>query len=185
MAIKVLLVGSARLAKSQTRGNCMKLSFIAATAGLAVLLAASPGIASADVITGTAYFNIASPSGSTQQGSGFAVTGVTLATLAAAEASSNGSSTFVSNAINYDGPVQSSTLTSFLTSDAGNTTITGTIPAGQLAVGTLLVLTGDVFLTNGMNYTILHDDGINLYIGALGGSPTDLILAQGAQTTID
>ena len=161
----------------------MKLSRIALPC-MAILLAAAPGIASADIISGTAYFNIASPSGPTQQGSSYAIDGVTLATLNDAILSSNGSATFTSNALSYIAPNGTSTLQQFLTSDPGNTTITGTIPPGQLATGTLLVLTGDVFLTQNQTYTILHDDGVNLYISG-NGLTNDPVLTQGGQTVVD
>ena len=151
------------------------------------LLSAAPGIASADVITGTAYLNIASATGPTIQGSSFATNGVSLSTLAAAEASSSGSVGFTSNTLNYDAGYGNSisSLAGFLTSDAGNTTITGALSPTQSAIGTLLVLTGNIMLTNGQTYTILHDDGANLYIGSLGSSPTDNIFSQAGQTMVN
>jgi PEP-CTERM motif len=160
----------------------MKLSF-ASIPCLALLLAAAPGIASADIISGTAYVNIASSAGSTQQGSQYAVNGVDINTLSAAEGTATATYTFTSNSLNYFAPNQTDSLATFLS--GGGTTFTSTPPpSGQLAVGTLLVLTGDVFLTNNQTYQILHDDGVNLYISG-NGLTNQLELGQGAQTVVD
>jgi hypothetical protein len=158
---------------------------------MAVLLAGSSGMARADIIDGTAYLNISSPTSippGDARGGGFAANGVSLATLAAAIASSSGSVTFTSNSLNYNAGYGNSftTLQQFLTSDPGNTTITSPISSTQSAIGTLLVLTGDVFLQNGTTYTILHDDGANLYISGLGGgTPLNNIFSQAGQTVVD
>jgi hypothetical protein len=169
----------------------MKLSLIAVPC-MAVLLAGVPRIASADIIDGTAYLNIATqtsiPPGD-PRGGGFATNGVTLATLNNAIASSSGSVSFISNSLNYNAGYGNSftTLQQFLTSDPGNTIITSPLSPTQSAIGTLLVLTGDVFLQNGTTYTILHDDGANLYISNTpgGGPPINNIFSQAGQTVID
>ena len=91
----------------------MKLSF-ASIPCLALLLAAAPGIASADIISGTAYVNIASSAGSTQQGSQYAVNGVDINTLSAAEGTATATYTFTSNSLNYFAPNQTDSLATFL-----------------------------------------------------------------------
>jgi PEP-CTERM motif len=169
----------------------MKLSLVAVPC-MALLLAGSTGIASADVIQGSAYYDIATPTSTPPgdpRGGGFAILAPTIgAQLAAAIASSANPLnpiTFTSASVNYNAGYGNSftTLQQFLTSAPGNTTITGgTIPVGQPATGTLLVLTGTVFLTNGQVVTLLHDDGVNLYIGPALGSPDDLLYSDPMQT---
>jgi hypothetical protein len=163
----------------------MKLSLRALSlVSCAAVLMAAAGTANADTVSGTAYYDIASPSGPTSQGSQYAVNGVTLSTLSAAEGTSSGSTTFTSNSINYDAGYGNSitSLAGFLTSTAGNTTFTGATPTGA-ATGTLLVLTGSVYLNDGQYYTLTHDDGVNLYIGAGSSAPTTLLVGAGGQTT--
>lgn len=148
----------------------------------AVALLALSGFAHAGSISGTAFCNIASPNGPTQQGSSYAVTGVTLDTLASAEASGTQCATFTSNTINYNAGYGNnvSSLNGFLTSTPGNTNFTSSPSDAQSATGTLLVLTGNTFLQNGQSYFVSHDDGVNLYIGM--GAPTTVLVAQGGQT---
>ena len=140
------------------------------------------GVAHASTVNGTAFCNIASPVGPTAQGSSYAIQGVTLSDLSAAESTGSQCATFSSNSISYDAGYGNkiNTLTGFLTSTIGNTTFSSAPSATQSALGTLLVLTGSTYLTQGESYTLSHDDGVNLYIGT--GAPTDLLVSAGYQT---
>lgn len=162
----------------------LKTRILFAIPCLAAFLAVT-GAAHASSISGTAYCNIASPSGPTQQGSQYAIEGVTQATLAAAISSGTQCATFTSNSINFDAGYTNNytTLADFLTSDPGNTTFTSAPAPNQSALGTLLVLTGSTYFVNGQSYDLTHDDGVNLYIGT--GTPDTLLIAQGGQTVAD
>lgn len=151
----------------------------------AVLLGA--GTANAQVF-GTVYTDIGYDTGG--QGSGYAINGVSLADLSAAIASASGPSySFISNEVDFYAPghagtalpTVSNTLAYFLGSQ-GASVIGSAVTSGALATGNLIVLNGAVSLTNGQTYTLMHDDGVNLYITGNGVSNENIYSDQG-QTT--
>jgi PEP-CTERM motif len=174
----------------------MKLSLRALSlVSCVAVLAAAAGTASAGTINGTVYYGLNGPSGSNPQGQGYAINGVSLATLsnAISTTASGGAlnSTFTATSVNFTtGPGQGpSTFLNFLNPVANGVVFTGgTSPVGQSSTGNLIVLTGTVFLASGATYDLFHDDGINLYIAPLGTSTfttldsTDVESEQG-QTT--
>ncbi len=160
---------------------------------LAPLLAASISAAHASSVSGTAYCGIQYNSGG--QGSSYAIQTPTLATLANAESTSEGvCATFSSGSINYrtgygnPGTSLSSflaysgnTSASFFATGAANGAPAATATGSQNSDGTLFVITGSTFLTQGQLVTLSHDDGANLYISG-NGLTNDLISPTGSGT---
>jgi outer membrane lipoprotein SlyB len=114
------------------------------------------------VVTGSAYFV---PEANAQN----AVIGspaLTAANLVATFSVPNGP-------INFDSAVGGYTLGGFLASSPGEITLTGT--AANLAApldvggvrGTMIEIKGLVSVVNGQTFTVTHDDGLQLQIGAL------------------
>ncbi len=179
----------------------MKVSLRAISlASCVAALLVTAGTAQAGTISGTAYCGIQSNSGG--QGSSYAIQAPVLAgsastvgSLANAEATSEGEcASFTASMIDfntgYGNPGTS--LNSFLNSDPdllsqsytaesgknGAPAATGT--GSQSSDGTLIVLTGTTFLTNGESITLSHDDGVNLYVSSNGTTYT-LISPAGSQ----
>ena len=157
----------------------------------ALVLSAS---AHAGTISGTAYCDIATNSGG--QGSGNAVLTPTLGTLQSAISASAGTcATFTASAINfntgYGNPGTS--LNSFLNTQPGNILSStyfataakngnaagSTVTGSQSSNGTLIVITGNTFITAGETITLSHDDGVNLYLTGMGLT-NDLISPAGS-----
>jgi len=162
----------------------LKTRFLLAIPCLAAFVAAT-GAAHASTVSGSAYCGIAAPSPSNPQGAAgsYALDGVTLSTLSAAEVSATGGNcaNFTTDAINFQAPSASDTLASFL-SQPGNNTVFSTNPGSALATGNLLVLTGTTYLTADELVSLSHDDGVNLYITGNGLTDYGLVLS-GGQTT--
>jgi hypothetical protein len=151
---------------------------------LAAFIAAT-GAAHASTVSGAAYCDIQAPSTTNPQGAAgsYALDGVTLSELTAAETSATGGNcaNFTTNVINFQAPSASDTLASFL-SQPGNGTVFSTNPGSTLATGNLIVLTGTAYLTSDELVDLSHDDGVNLYITGNGLTDYGLLLS-GGQTT--
>jgi hypothetical protein len=176
----------------------MKVSFraISLIPCMSLLLAVAP-LAHAGTISGTAYCGIEDNSGG--QGSSYAILAPTLTgtgpgTLANAISTSEGQcASFTASSINfntgYGNPGTS--LSSFLNSDPGllsasytaqgaqNNAPASTNTGSQSSDGTLIVLTGTAYLTDGELITLSHDDGVNLYISG-NGETNELISPAGS-----
>jgi hypothetical protein len=169
------------------------LKYLSKSAVLGALLTASVAFttnAFADsLVTGQAYCDIGSPSGSSAQGSGYAILTPTIAQLANAESTSAGlCASFTASEINFatgnDSTSASShgqnggmSLNNFL-NYGGNLLSSSYAAAGPGAngaqpilangaqddSGTLLALTGIDLLYTGQSITLSHDDGAEIYI---------------------
>lgn len=121
----------------------------------------------ANVISGTAYGNIASDTGG--NGSGFAIKTPTLAQLPTAIATSGGlAATFTASTINFatNSGAGNDTFDGFLNSfgAASNIQYHNGYTGASSFDGTLLVLTTSAYLVNGQSYTVRNDDGTNIYV---------------------
>lgn len=160
----------------------MKLSL--RTLSLVSCAAALLGAGAANAqISGTVYTDIDTNNGNGSQGvaGSYALTGVTYAewsTMPISTFVGAGSSTytFTSNKLDFYAPGVSGTqdsannsLSGFLTSQGATVTGTAvTAPSSVLATGNLIVLTGEVTLAQGETYTLMHDDGVDLYLAGYG-----------------
>jgi len=166
------------------------------------------GIAFAStIVSGISYCDIGSPSGPTQQGSGYAILTPTDAQLANAESTSAGlCATFTASGINFaTGPDSTSASSSGVTgglslnnflnyggtllsssySDVGasaNGAQTVLANGAQDDSGNLLVLSGVASLVTGQSVTLSHDDGAEVYVCLVGAA--DCSLGSGGVPTV-
>jgi hypothetical protein len=171
---------------------------------VALFVAVAP-LAHANTVSGTAYCDIKTDSGG--QGSNYAIQTPTLAQLGNAESTSAGQcASFTASAINFASGVDSTaasshgvtggdSLNNFL--NYGGNLLTSSYSSahaganggqailsngGQSDNGTLIVLSGTNYLTNGESITLNHDDGALIYVCSItsvctlgtGGIPTDV-----------
>ena len=138
---------------------------------LAAVLAVT-SVAHANTISGTAYCGVSNT---------YAIQTPVISSLAAAIATTSGAcATFTASTINFatNAGTGTDTLGGFLNSfgAASGITYAGGASAATSFDGTLMVLTGSTYLTNGETITLSHDDGVNVYLNG-----TALVLA-GTQT---
>ena len=137
---------------------------------LAALVVATGSAHASSLASGTAYCNIASNTGG--PGTGYAIQTPTLAQLPNAIATSGGEcATFTASALQFatNAGTGTDTLGGFLNSFGSATSISyvGTGSAASNFDGTLLVITGQNYLTNGETITLSHDDGVNVYLNGV------------------
>lgn len=150
-------------------GKLVRFTFVVAALALAIGMTTSVASAS---YSGTAWCNVStSVSGNTP----------TLATLSAGEATGTQCATFSATSINFSGDADypaNYNLGGFLTANGaafGITYASGFGPSTDLD-NSLWVITGMAHFTSGESFTVVHDDGVELYVGGVNvlndGGPT-------------